>query len=274
MMEEFEAYRQGAIVLATFTGVIIALGMIAELLAPRRTLSGDLGWRWVNNFSLATLTWLLSTLAATAVYVTLASVAESHDYGLLPRLELGFWPDFAAMLLVTQFIAYLTHVAFHHLSWLWPLHAVHHSDIDVDVTTGYRHHPLEPLVFLPFTAPVVFFLGASPEAVLAYQLLFITVTVFSHANLYVPAWLDRYLGKLIITPDFHRLHHCSQRRHTNSNYGTLVPWFDYLFNTASRCEFDQHPQLELGLEYARDPRSSRIDQMILHPPRPKASARE
>ena len=76
-------------------------------------------------------------------------------------------------------------------------------------------------------------LGTQVEAALIYQLLLIAVSFFSHSNIYLPEKLDRVLRKVIITPDFHRNHHCSEQHFTDSNYSSLVPWFDYLFKTAN-----------------------------------------
>jgi len=258
--------QQTVLAFVVTTG-LLAIAMIAELAIPRRTLTGNLSWRWTNNFSLALVTWGVSTLVMHWFYLLLAAWTSIEEYGLLRHLEVGFWPSFLTLFLVAQFLHWATHVAFHRIDWLWPIHAVHHSDIDVDATTTYRHHPLEPLVFLPLVGPVIALLGVPVEAVLAYQLTLIAETIFQHSNIYLPQRCDRWLRKVVVTPDFHRLHHHSDPAFTNSNYGVILPWFDYLFGTASDCDFERHADMELGLEYAREPRASRLDQMIFRLPR-------
>jgi sterol desaturase/sphingolipid hydroxylase (fatty acid hydroxylase superfamily) len=81
----------------------------------------------------------------------------------------------------------------------------------------------------------------------------------------LPERLDSVLRKFILTPDFHRLHHSSEARFTDSNYGSMVPWFDYLFGTASNRPYDEQTDMELGLEYLRQPRDSRLDRLVLIP---------
>jgi len=102
-------------------------------------------------------------------------------------------------------------------------------------------------------------------AVVIYKVCTISMTVFTHSNLRLPRWLDRSLRRLIVTPDFHRLHHCAEREYTDSNYGGVLPWFDYLFGTASNRPWDEQTTMTLGLEYQREPADSRLDRMLLAP---------
>lgn len=251
--------------LLVFTVACVALVMFLESLAPRRELQQSTVWRWVNNFSLAAVTWYVSSVAATVLLFYVVSLTETWEFGLMRYLGAGPALSFLALLLVTQFISYLTHIAFHMVPWLWPLHAMHHSDVDIDVSTTYRHHPLEPLVFMPLTLPLVILLGIPVEVAMGYKLFEIAVQFFSHSNIRLPATLDRVLRLFILTPDFHRLHHCAELRYTNSNYGSVIPWFDYLFGTASSRPFDEQETMEIGLEYLREPRDSRLDRLIAIP---------
>ena len=164
-------------------------------------------------------------------------------------------------------MSYWIHRAFHRVSWLWPLHAVHHSDTQLDVSSTFRHHPLEPLLTMPLTAPVVLALGVSPEAALAYRLFDVFFQVFSHSNIRIPQAMERYLRLVVLTPDFHRTHHNAEQRYTDSNYGSLVPWFDYLFGTARHQDYNAQETSVIGLEYLRDPADSRLDRLLTMPVR-------
>ena len=250
-----------------FLGTLAAIAamMLLEALLPRRDLAQNMLWRWSNNFSLGILTWYISTLASTAVMLYLVKLTEDSQFGLMPYLEAGPMAGFLALLVATQFIGYWVHVAFHKIPWLWPIHAIHHTDIDVDVSTSYRHHPLEPLVSLPLVAPMVLLLGIPMEVAVGYKLFEVAMTVFSHSNVRLPEALDRYLRWIILTPDFHRLHHCAEPRYTNSNYGSTVPWFDYLFGTASARPYDEQESMALGLEYLREPGDRRLDRLVTAP---------
>lgn len=251
----------------TFTAAVYAAFLLWETVAPRRELSGGMAWRWLNNFSLSALTWYSSALAGTWFMVWVAGYLRPAEFGLLPQIGAGPVLSFILLLASTQLLSYLFHIAFHHVSWLWPIHAVHHSDIDVDVSTSYRHHPLEPLVSLPVAGPLVYMLGVPVDVILYYRLFEVAATVFSHSNVYLPGSLEKYLRWVILTPDFHRTHHCSDPQYTNSNYGSLVPWFDYLFGTAKLRPDKDQESMELGLEYLRSGRDAALDRLLLTPVR-------
>lgn len=246
----------------TASAILFALFMLLESLAPRRELEQRITWRWSNNFTLGALNWYLTALAATWFMLAIANWGQFNDLGLLSGGAAGSVAGAFALLLATQFISYWIHRAFHRFSWLWPIHAVHHADVDVDVSTSYRHHPLEPLLTLPFTTPVVLLLGVGPEAVFYYRVFAVAATVFSHSNIAIPAGIERYLRLAFLTPDYHRVHHCSDPQYTNSNYGSLVPWLDYLFGTAKFRAADEQREMELGLEYLREPADSRLDRQL------------
>lgn len=251
------------IYLYTFGGFAVCLALEAVL--PRRELQASAPWRWANNFSLSLLTWYLSMLASAGFVLVLVRWTNITDFGLVQKLELGFASALVLLLLVSQFLSYVVHLVFHKVSWLWPIHAVHHTDTDIDVSTSYRHHPLEPLLSLPLVAPLILLLGPPLEAMVALKIFEVTMTLFSHSNIRLAPGLDRVLRLFVLTPDFHRLHHCAERRYTDSNYGSAVPWFDYLFGTASHRPYDEQESMPLGLEYEREPRNSRLDQMITAP---------
>lgn len=264
-MESGIVVSSSATAVYTFTFGAFGLFMLWEMLAPRRKEAGGIAWRWGNNFSLGLVSWYLTAMGNTLLVLWIADWTDQRDLGLLPALGLGPVPEFVILLASTQLLSYWVHVAFHRVPWLWPLHAVHHSDTEVDVSTSYRHHPLEPLLTLPVSAPLVFMLGVSLEAVAIYRLFAVAATVFSHGNVRIPEGLERYLRLVVLTPDFHRVHHSSDARYTNSNYGSLVPWFDYLFGSARHRPYSEHETMELGLEYLREPRDSRFDHLLTQP---------
>ena len=248
-----------------FTLAVFAFFILLESLLPRRQLGQSPLWRWSNNFSLSLVTWYITVLGSAAGVVYLTSVTGEVQSGLMEHYHAGLITAFLSLLVISQFISYLMHMAFHKIPWLWPIHAVHHTDVDVDVSTSYRHHPLEPLVSLPLMIPVVLWLGVPLKVAICYKLFEVVITVFSHSNVRLPTGLDRVLRPFILTPDFHRLHHCAEARFTNSNYGSVVPWFDYLFGTASGRPYEEQATMRLGLEYLRQPRDGRLDRLIIVP---------
>ncbi len=252
-------------ILYVFTFGAMAVCMALESFFPRREMQRSLLWRWTNNFSLALLTWYLMTVISALLVVYIAQLGVARGIGLLPAVGAGPVVSFIVLLLVAELANYGIHRAYHSIPLLWPIHAIHHTDVDVDVSTSYRHHPLEPFITLPVMTPLVLLLGAPVEAVMAYKVCEIGMAVFTHSNIRLPGWLDQALRPVLVTPDFHRLHHCSQREFTDSNYGGVLPWFDYLFGTASRRPYDEQESMELGLEYQREPVDSRLDHMLVAP---------
>jgi sterol desaturase/sphingolipid hydroxylase (fatty acid hydroxylase superfamily) len=248
-----------------FTLGTLTAAMLWEALMPRRVLHEGLIWRWTNNFSLSLVSLYTSVVASTLYLMWLASWTQINHYGLFQAVQAPSAIIFFILLVVSQFLSYLIHIAFHKIDWLWPLHAVHHCDVDVDAATSYRHHPLEALVSMPFITPVILLLGVPVEVVASYKIFEVAFTIFSHSNIRIPEQFERYLRRIILTPDFHRLHHCSDGRFTNSNYGSLIPWYDYLFGTASSKPYKDQEAMELGLEYLREPRDSRLDRLIWAP---------
>ena len=252
---------QAALIAAIIAGASLTITIAAEMLWPRRSPSAPVAWRWGNNLGLANVVLIL----------LLADWTTVHRLGLFHQFSSGFWLPLLTLFVTLQFITYLTHIAFHRIPWLWRLHAIHHSDVDVDISTNLRHHPLEPLVFMPVLLTVVTLLGVSFEVALTYQIIGIFLNTFAHTNVRLPPKLDRILNKVLVTPDFHRVHHSSERTYTNSNYGNIVPWFDYLFGTAKSRRFEEHESFELGLEYGRDGASNRVDRMLMAPLRRQGS---
>ena len=169
--------------------------------------------------------------------------------------------EFALVVLVFEAISYALHRSFHRIPFLWPLHAVHHLDTRLDVTTSHRHHVAEALINTLLLVPAAVLLGVSAEVWLVFILLRTLVALWSHSQLYLPGRLDKMLRWVIVTPAFHRNHHLSELSYTNSNYGILVPWYDYLFGTASVPQSDGL----IGLEYLRNADSVRLDHLLLLP---------
>lgn len=236
-----------------------------EMRWPRRRERPGLAKRWVNNFGLTLIGQGLAHASQAATLLAAAWAAQSGGAGLLEQFRVGWF----GALLVTGFcfelVGYALHVAMHEVPFLWRFHAVHHSDTDLDVFSTYRHHPGEYVFVWLFSVPIVLVLAPPASVILVVQATRMAVNIFSHANIHVPEPIERRLRRFMVTPDFHRLHHGSEMRYTNSNYGATVPWFDHLFGTASHRPFAEQATMELGLEYFRTPADWRLDRLLLMP---------
>ena len=119
----------------------------------------------------------------------------------------------------------------HKVRPLWAFHLVHHTDNNVDVTTGLRHHPGDSILRGLFFLLLIFFSGAPVYAVMIYQTLLVLSTAFTHANINLPRPLDRILGFVLVSPNMHKVHHHWKQPYTDSNYGAVFSFWDRLFGT-------------------------------------------
>jgi sterol desaturase/sphingolipid hydroxylase (fatty acid hydroxylase superfamily) len=175
------------------------------------------------------------------------------------------WLAVVACVLALDLLIYGQHVAFHKVAPLWRLHRMHHADLDIDVTTGARFHPVEILLSLGIKLIAVLALGAPPLSVLLFEVLLNATSMFNHANLALPGWLDRMLRWVLVTPDMHRVHHSWHRDETDSNFGFSLSWWDRVFGTYRDQPRDGHQGMTIGLADFRDPADLRLDRMLLQP---------
>ena len=157
-----------------------------------------------------------------------------EQIGVIHIFNLPIWADVIISLLLLDLIgAYLVHFIQHKVPWMWKFHLVHHSDMNVDVTTGLRHHPGETVFRIIFTIIGVFVSGASIGMVMLYQSLSVLFAHITHANISIPKKIDVILSYILVTPNMHKIHHHYEMPLTDSNYGNIFSIWDRLFNTFS-----------------------------------------
>lgn len=250
--------------LSSFAGVF-GVFAVWELLAPRRVQRHSRGVRWLNNLALTVLNGLIVRLGIPLAAVGTAVFAQQQDLGLLNRVDLPAGLAMVLAVLALDLILYLQHLAFHHVEFLWRLHRMHHADLEVDVTTGLRFHPIEIVLSMGIKMAAVLVLGAPVAAVILFEVLLNASSLFNHANIYIPEKVDRILRYFIVTPDMHRIHHSVIRRETDSNFGFNVPWWDYLFGTYRAMPREGQTGMTIGIEYFRTSRDLWLDHLLAQP---------
>lgn len=185
--------------------------------------------------------------------------------GLLNRVSLPPGLSLVLALLLVDLSEYVIHLAYHSVPVLWRLHRVHHSDPQVDLTTTLRQHPVTVLVDVPARLLLWAALGMPLEAVLIYQPVAWAVHLFSHVNAQLPASLEIWLRRTLVTPGFHILHHSRRQSETDSNYGSVLPWWDYLFGTARIPDANACPAPAVGVEEFLDERELWLHRILLQP---------
>ncbi len=246
-------------------GGIFALMAIWEFLGPLRPQAIGRGLRWPNNLGVVVVDTLLVRLIFPSTAVGLALLGEAKGWGLFNVATVPIWIAIAASVILLDFAIYLQHVLFHAVPVLWRLHRMHHADLDFDVTTGVRFHPIEILLSMVIKLAVVAALGVPALAFLIFEVLLNATSMFNHGNVRVRAGFDRIVRWLVVTPDMHRVHHSILSRETNSNFGFNFPWWDRLFGTYRAQPAAGHHGMTIGIEQFRDPRELRLDRMLLQP---------
>ena len=245
---------------------IFALVASWETLSPRRALTVPKGLRWLNNLGLVFLNSFILRLLFPTAAVGVAAIATEHNWGLLNFHHVGLLPATVIAVIAMDFVIYLQHVMVHAVPVLWRLHRVHHADLDYDVTTGARFHPLEIVLSMLIKFATILLLGAPVVAVVIFEVVLNATAMFNHGNIHLPAWLDHVLRWWLVTPDMHRVHHSVEDDEANSNFGFSLTWWDRLFGTYREQPRAGHQGMTIGIHRYRDPRQvDRLPGMLLLP---------
>lgn len=249
--------------LTFFIGTLVAVA-VWEAILPRRRRSVSRWTRWPSNLGIVALNTIALRLTFPVAAVGLAVLGERGS-GLLNSVSLPGWARIIAAVVLLDLVIYLQHVLFHAVPALWRLHRMHHADLDFDVTTGARFHPIEILLSMGLKLGAITALGAPPAAVLVFEVLLNATSMFNHGNVGLPQRLDRALRWIVVTPDMHRVHHSVVPNETNSNFGFNLPWWDRLFGTYRAQPAAGHEGMTIGLDQFRDPAQLRLDRMLVQP---------
>jgi len=263
-LDAFLLSNDPAIRLGFFLGMFVLMATW-ELLAPRRVLGVSKPVRWTHNIAVAIINVLLVRVLFPSAAVGVAVFANERGVGLLNMFPVPNLPAFAFALLALDLTMYLMHLMFHAVPALWRVHRVHHADVDFDVTTGARFHPIQIVLSLPIKFAVIFALGLPVLAVLVFEAVFNALSLFNHANVRIPSAVGRGLPWFLVTPDMHRVHHSVVPSETNRNFGFNLPWWDRLFGTYLAQPAAGHERLVLGVSRFRDAAELRLDRMLLQP---------
>jgi len=244
---------------------VLALLMAWEIVAPRRQLMVRRWRRWPGNVGVVVIDAVLLRILFPTAAVGLALVAEANGWGLLNLIARPDWLAIVIAIILLDLVIYAQHVLFHAMPLLWRLHRMHHADLDIDVTTGIRFHPVEILLSMVIKLGAVVALGAPALGVMMFEVLLNATSMFNHSNVRLPMRVDRGLRRILVTPDMHRVHHSIVRQETNSNFGFNLPWWDQLFGTYRAQPAAGHEAMTIGLTQFRDPIELRLDRMLIQP---------
>ncbi|HEB56861.1 MAG TPA: sterol desaturase family protein [Gammaproteobacteria bacterium] len=254
-MTNFVLANEVSIRLSFFFG-IFALMAMWEWMAPRRVLQVSKLLRWSNNLGLVFLNSVILRLLFPVAAVGVAAFAHAQGWGLFNYYSL---PDFVAIIaavIIMDFIIYLQHVMVHAIPALWRLHRVHHADLDYDVTTGARFHPLEIILSMLIKFATILLLGPPVVAVIIFEVVLNAMAMFNHGNVGLPDSMDKLLRYFVVTPDMHRVHHSVENDEANSNFGFSLSWWDRLLGTYREQPRAGHENMTIGIHKFRELKQS------------------
>lgn len=250
--------------LVCFVGIFAAM-TLWEVLAPLRAPTYARWLRWSNNVALVAAGNLLLRLVFPLTAVAFAGLAEARGWGVLHLVPMPGWLATVIALVVLDMAIYFQHRLFHVVPVLWRLHRVHHADTHFDVTTALRFHPVEIALSMVWKFAVIAALGASPDAVLLFEIVLNGMAMFNHGNIALPGAIERALRPVVVTPDMHRIHHSTLMQEANSNYGFNLSCWDRLFGSYTARPARPQDTMPIGLDQFRSRREAWLDRLLTIP---------
>ena len=206
-------------------------------------------------------TWLLKAFAV-LLFVNFLAPLEIFSFSNLPVAR---YLSIAISFLFIDFTGYFTHWLFHKISILWKLHKLHHSDRAVDTVTTFFHHPIEgvanfilnTLIFVLFDVPV--------PVILLYGIVASIHAPLTHFKILLPQKWNTLLSYLIVTPNFHRVHHSRDMKEGNSNFGIVFSFWDWLFGTYVSKTYTQMQAVKFGINLKETPNANSLKEYLINP---------
>ncbi|RLA63833.1 MAG: sterol desaturase family protein [Epsilonproteobacteria bacterium] len=250
--------------LSFFFGIF---GIVAlwEIIFPKRPLTQSKWIRWYSNLGIVFFNSIVLRLVFSTTAVGFAYLVKENSLGLFNQYNVSTNVALIASVILLDLAIYLQHVMFHAVPTLWKLHRMHHTDLDYDVTTGARFHPIEIVLSMIIKLSIIFLLGVPPLAVVIFEILLNATAMFNHGNIYIPPQIDKYLRLFIVTPDMHRVHHSVYINETNSNFGFNLPWWDRLLGTYLKEPKDGQLKMTIGIDLFRKSKYLNIYWMLIQP---------
>lgn len=251
--------------LGCFLGVLLVMAGW-EYLSPKRSNRVAKALRWRTNFSMVVVSSVLLRLLIPAGAIGAAFWAETNEFGVLHVLNASTVVALVSGFLLLDVAIYWQHRLFHRIPWLWRLHRVHHADLDFDVSTGLRFHPIEILLSMLIKIAVVVAFGIPAIAVLIFEVVLNATSLFNHGNVALPRWLEKPVRMLIVTQEMHRIHHSQRPIETDSNFSFNFSVWDRLFGTYTAQSKDGSDGIKIGLkEYENERESAGFWSLLTNP---------
>lgn len=263
-LQVFFIEHQAELRLYSFIGLILLFAGL-EMIWPRRKANEYSKIRRLNNILLLLLNSVAVRLLVPLATFEVALIVADKEFGLLNTISLPILLSVILTIIIFDFLIYIQHIIFHKLNFLWRVHRVHHTDIEFDVTTGVRFHPVEIVLSMFYKLAAVYLIGPIAFAIILYEIILNAAALFSHSNILLNPKLDSLLRTLFVTPDMHRIHHSVLRKETDSNYGNIFSIWDKVFKTYRALPEAGYDDMVIGLDKFREPSSGKLLQLLKNP---------
>jgi len=250
------------IIFSSFAAIFISIAIL-ELFFPFTKLSFNKFTRWYSNLGIAVINNIIVHLLVPITVINLAIIAEKNGVGVLNNLDIPYSISIVIAVVMLDLIIYLQHRLFHFVPLLWRVHKMHHTDLDFDVTTGVRFHPIEILLSIIIKFIAIIILGIPALAVVIFQIILTGTSMFTHANIKLPRKLDKILRFIIVTPNMHRIHHSVILEETNSNFGFNLSCWDRIFHTYQSNS--KNKKIKIGLNIFRKTKELHLHKLLIQP---------
>ena len=260
-MEDWMLNQGSSLRLGIFFALFLSLA-IWEIWKPDHKPSVERKNRWVSNIALVIFNTILIRILFPVTALVFAELVTDNQWGILNILNLSYGMKIILGIILLDFIIYIQHILFHSLPLLWKFHRMHHADLELDVTSGTRFHPIEMIISMGIKFLAIFLLGISPVVVLLFEIILNGMAMFNHSNIYIPKNMELFIRLLFVTPSMHRIHHSIRIDEYNTNYGFNLSIWDRIFGTYKNLS---QKNLTLGLPIYRDLKYSRLEWMMAIP---------
>ena len=245
--------------------LLLAFLALLENISPRRKPRYSKGSRWISNFGISILNSTTVALILPIVGAGAALLADERNWGLFNRLDTPALFSIPLYIIAFDLTIYVQHRLFHKFKPLWRLHRMHHTDLDYDVSTGVRFHPLSIFISAGIKLGLILALGPLAIAVIVSEIVLNATSMFNHSNIKLPHRLDAALRYLIVTPDMHRIHHSVIAQEHNRNFGFNFPWWDKIFNTYKDQPSKGQDAIDIGISGYEEDISIGILPLLIQP---------
>jgi len=207
-------------------GSMLILMLTLESFIPLRQFKISRATRIFRNLSLAGLGVIILKFIFYPALLAVSSMVEKKGWGLLGLINISTPLEKVLALILLDYTLYWWHVLNHKVKFFWRFHLVHHTDLEMDVSTASRFHFGELILSVGFRIGQIIIIGVDPITLIVFETTVTFAAQFHHSNIKLPLVFEQIINKIFVTPRMHAIHHSLVKDETNSNYSAIFSLWD------------------------------------------------